>query len=119
MKISQQSWHYRFLDKLECNIPDDLCTYFWKVVFFMVCIVAAAVMAVVAAVSMLSPILALFLDYEFLEQIKYAGAFIDVLILVIVWLVYRDATKHNRQPSLVGEWISAKKRGICPLIEFV
>lgn len=31
MKINKNSWHYKLLDKLDLDIPNNLCGYFWKV----------------------------------------------------------------------------------------
>ena len=36
MKISKQSWHYRYITWLEFPAPNNLCTYFWVVVFIVV-----------------------------------------------------------------------------------
>lgn len=119
VRIDRDSWHYRLLDKAELTVPDNLCGYFWKVAFIVALLIGAALMAVLVAATLLSPILALFLDYPFLERMRYAGGMLDLIVLGFAWWVYRDHTKDLRKPSLVGQWVSAKKRHVCPLIEFV
>ena len=43
MKINVNSWHYRFVDWVHGDVPNSLCTYFWKlVVAFIVTPVGAA-----------------------------------------------------------------------------
>lgn len=93
MNISRRSWHYRWLVWLEAPIPYNLCSYFWTLVLsFML----GAVLVIP------SPI---------------------VLLVVLVTYLHKKYKKYRwsqeSQPSIVGEWLKAKKRKVCPLIEYI
>ena len=97
MIISSRAWHLRLVRWVDAGYyPHSLCTHFW------------AVMGVLAV----TPV---------------GGIAIAVLIVaaipVIVGVWLREHRPHKKreaatvkEPSLVIEWLKAKKRRVCPLI---
>ena len=96
MEISSRSWHYRLVKWLDKNYqPSNLCGYFWQVVLSL-----------------------------------FVGAmFIPALPLIVtglgIWTAYTYSYKkvfphhkpsESEEPSLIVEFIKAKKRRLCPLI---
>jgi hypothetical protein len=104
MKISKQSWHYRFLAlPPDFKPPGNLCPYFWLVVF---------------KASVVYPLAGAFLAI---------GAPIYFFTQVVpTWLVKKypwlsndyQSTKPPKPPGLVAAWIKSKKDHVCPTIEF-
>ena len=128
MKISRRSWHYRLLRKLYMDVPDNLCAYFWKTVFVLLLI--PAVIVSVCAVVFVALVPAIVFG-AYLLGFPYYGD--PVVISVIVGLVEvfilgcilreqiqtRTAFDPPRPPSLVREYLMAKKQKVCPMIEVV
>jgi hypothetical protein len=132
MKISKKSWHYRMLNHFPWKIRNwetySLCGYFWLTIWtFVFCLVVVPVCAValvgaVLTVGMviLSPILQFF--FEIPSPVVIFGGFVDGVLLVILWCWYRkhyvNSDMCSETASLVGQYISAKHRKVCPLLDF-
>lgn len=139
MEISKKSWHYR-LHMFYSNtrhVPKTLCGYFWKTVGFCAFILAKTsvlfaaafligsppVEAIFAALSLTAPSVVLIPLY-----IIAGVATIAIIISVffaIMYLLAKGVEKtqdfiHDRsikaKPTLIGEFIKAKKSKYCPLI---
>ena len=94
MKINKKAWHYRWLNRLGVY-PSTLCTYFWTVVF------------TVALTPIVVPVLAVILIV------------IGIPVLSVIYLRDKWQEKHRGQePSIFWQYLAAKKRKVCPLIEY-
>ena len=92
MQMRRGAWHYRYLTWLGAHPnTDNLCAYFWHVVFALAALALVPVAVVVAAPMV---------------GIGIAGG-----------LICRRFKK--RGPTLLGAWLRAKKAKICPRIEWV
>ncbi|ARB05891.1 hypothetical protein fHeYen901_118 [Yersinia phage fHe-Yen9-01] len=140
MKISKKSWHYR-LHMFYSNkyyIPKTLCGYFWKTVGYCAFVLFKISVALGAGAIMGFPILKAILtalsislsSVVFVPLSIISGLIAIVIILSIClggsFLVFKgyEASKDfvktktkDREPTLVGEFIKAKKSKYCPLIE--
>ena len=133
MKVSKNSWHYRMLSYFPWEIhgrlyPVSLCNYFWTVVWtFIFCLVvvpiwAVAVIGVVAFCIwiLLYPILQFWISQG--PEFAILGGVIDIILLLFIWCEYRKEYVYDDKcaqvASLTAQYISAKHRKICPLLEF-
>lgn len=134
MEINEKSWHFRLVKftsyQSARNIRDyggTLCEYFWLVVF-------AIFLNIVKATG------ALFLAWLFIyNPVSYIWAPDDSkLLLVFMWAFFfaasgivfasifiRDKLQSRtpinkvKQPSIVIEYLRAKKQKFCPVIKIV
>lgn len=116
--ISTRSWHYRMI-KFFCipwpgkwgtaseaearkGMPKSLCGYFWYVVLHIVYVV---------------PVLCVLLGTVFLLSFPARWLCFGVRAL---WRLRPEKTQavEKERPGLVWQYIRAKKRRVCPLIEF-
>ncbi len=133
MKISKKSWHYRMLSFFPWKVneywgPYSLCGYFWLVVwtfFFCLIVVPVGIAMVVGAAAFVGlfifyPILQIWLGTE--PFIAAVSAIIDTFLLVWLWCWYRKkyvgSEMCNETASLVGQYMHAKHRKVCPLLDF-
>ena len=97
--IRRTSWHYRLATFFaDGNVPTNLCSYFWAVVGCIFCACAAVPLAVFAA-----PVMGIGFGLSWLWNHRPRRKKVA------------EATPH--EPNLLVEWVKAKKRRICPLIE--
>jgi predicted neutral ceramidase superfamily lipid hydrolase len=109
---------------------DSLCVYFWQVVFRFCCclfVVAATVAPLVSVISYVtgtqdsSHILVQF--YSYIGVI--VGFFYGVALVTFIissYIIRREAHKKTtkpKQPSIIIEYIKAKKDKVCPMINFI
>ena len=134
IKISSRSWHYRLLkwaqhDSVE--MPKTLCGYFWTVVLILV----GPVLVVLGVLALIALYVGAILEswwWMIVGPLLVAvGLVVAVLVLVLAVLVGEILSNlyHGLRPNqeskghstarLIGEFIGAKKRRICPLIEVV
>lgn len=137
MKVNVKSWHYRTASQFDWQISNSLCTYFWQVVWAAIFFWLIAPVLVIVAVAMLffalplaagKLILPLFGYVEnpskWVEVLWCTGAgylFFFLLFMAISGFVYyreRKPKNVERPDSLLVSYIQAKKRKICPVIEF-
>jgi len=122
MKIDKNSWHYRwsnfFTNQNEYNT--NLCSYFWKLMFS-IFFPMACVFIILGAVIVLT--ILLFIEPGFINMVVSACCVTGCVFLpplAIHW--YRIWTNHTEYrisgEMVVVDFIKAKKRKICPLIEF-
>ena len=99
MEISSKAWHLRLVRLFEPGYqPSNLCGYFWRVVL--------SLLFLGLAIVTLPPLVAFF-------GIGMACAY-----------SYKKVFDHHKprelkKPSLIVEFIKAKKRRVCPLITVV
>jgi len=129
MKISRSSWHYRLIGKHWDYNPSNLCSYFWKTVFSIIAwalgFVFGSIVAVGAAVILAYPVWQFFFGVD-------PGA---VMFSTIAWLGVWFATQYHyreylyrtgklthdytvSEPGLTRQYLAAKKRKVCPLINY-
>ncbi len=133
MKLSRTSWHYRMISHFPWKIQStwytySLCQYFWLVVWtFVFCLIVVPIMAVgtlfaaaVVAAVVFYPILQFFI--ESWPPWAFLSAIVDTILLMRLWFWYRKKyvgrDKCSETASLVAEYVSAKHRKVCPLLDF-
>lgn len=131
--------------RLTCEYPVSLCQYFWSVVGGTCLWTVMGLIGLLCAWGLLTPFATFFVaitgdDYGigFLKMSAEVGS----IILPILWMVIpmmvgcgmwregdielcpkwmkiniRPRVKKDKQPSLIVEWVKAKKAKVCPLVE--
>ena len=135
MIVNKKSWHYRwnniFRDKYTTESKNTLCSYFWYTVFNT--LVPAGAMCLILVLFYLIGV-DICLEYGWSTWLSVPVGIILYLVvgtvagvlIGIAWgavkLVRRGveyAGDHKpEKASLVAEYLKAKKRKICPFIEF-
>jgi len=138
-KIKQTDWHFRLLNKFDCVNTywhgENLCKYFWKVVFFTL---VAPVIAFFVAGLLTMPFWwwLVFMELDLIAFPLMFGA-LDIGILSGIWYNYREHLRDvgklppkvykpqsklckdaKKEFSLFRDWCSARHRKVCPYLEF-
>lgn len=130
MKIRYSSWHYKYIAKRWKEHPRALCWYFWKIVISIVLWAVAGVLALIAGsfvlVTLAFPAWQWFFNYD--PDITIASFIFWLVIGVLAsgfyrtWLYETGRLKRKphvyKEPGLVSQYIEAKHRKICPLLEY-
>lgn len=127
MKVSRSSWHYRlwrFGRENSRSEPRDLCRYFWHLALVKVLLPLA-----VAALAM-AGIVGIFVTIwrHPIDAAIVVGGILGLLVFVIAvgYLAYRREVREEdrrasgappKKPSLTRQYLAARKRKLCPLIE--
>ncbi len=132
MQISIDSWHYKLIDILDFNHPDNLCAYFWKTVWTII-FVSFMIFGVILFVG--APLWN-WLTTDFPVPILVIGLILDVFLaglLIYGVVLYFELLqkvmrvlpkrkpkppKIKKPPGLFRQWLSAKHRKVCPLLKF-
>lgn len=138
MKVSTKSWLYRQANWFNWDISNSLCVYFWQVVWavlFRWLILPVFVVLITAFILGVLPV-AFGSGLQFLLQLQLGSTEIQkylwslglgyaVLILILsftsaywYWKECIRKDKPKKPENLVIAYIKAKKRKICPIIEF-
>lgn len=130
MKINTKSWHYRFLNSLDTNIPNSLCQYFWKVVFTITWITGSILllMALFATTGVrIFEGIGFTLDnmvlYWSLAAVVGTAIAISAIVLVVavvfgfVWAKENFKPPYKEEPLIIT-FVKNKKSKICPRLEF-
>jgi len=140
MNISRRSWHYRLYrvlynvgrgpkylspfakGRVDPDLPSSLCPYAWSI---LLALVGATVLAVVFVA--LAPV----------AGVLYAGYWLGSVLVVpaSVWVVHgivryvndpeakesrhRDRKPREPRPSLVANYLRARKQKVCPPVRLV
>ena len=146
MKVNKNSWHYKTITEETLGVggcsqyfvSHSLCTYFWQVI-------ASILLKGTLLLVILPAGLSLFVTLPLISLVGWlvTGSLVEgdlgLIILfaevlaVLIWLIvigvdilrnkfndYRYVKESvDKGPSLVGQYIKAKKDKICPIIEFV
>ena len=128
MQVSTHSWHYRLIDWLDFNHPNNLCAYCWKTVWSIFVAGAAFPVAVIGGVILVTmPIWHMFFDRYLVDAAAFV-AVIEILgLLILLYNLVSDRRKDEiyagerecPEPSLAYVWIKAQHDKVCPLIRFV
>lgn len=134
MKIKRTSWHYRLLDFFSMQVPGNLCTYFWKV--FFTGVLGALIFFVAIPCVIFTAVSPFVLGVLYFLVGSAPGSIIMIIgtaaIIVAavfgfifggVWSVewvkdHPVSFSKAGEPSVVVEYIKAKHRKICPILEF-
>lgn len=124
MKIKTNTWHYRWWRWTygDNYLPDqtNLCSYvqriFWITLghVFIYVLLVFAILLLVGFVGLLEY---QGWRYHTMGTAIGHGSVVVSIGLLALYAATTDAN-YDREPTLVGKWISAKKQGVCPLIEF-
>ncbi len=126
MRISENAWHLKVARLADGSYqPRDLCSYFWQVTFKLLAALAVVYSAIYWGYVLVD---AIFDNPWWAFMIVIVPAAFVVLGGVVFLLIaafeaipkpHSERAKKEKPPSLVGEYLKAKKRRICPLIEVV
>ena len=137
MKISKSSWHYRLLVTGSCSVPNNLCDYFWKVIFCIFATIFAVVMVGVLlpfslgmvintssfSISQIASISNIFLYGLFTTIMGYliiGIGFVLVIVFIETWKYFSNKlSKKEPKESLFISYLKAKKGKYCSRIEFI
>ena len=117
MKIKRSSWHYKInnFNGVERG-NDNLCHYFWRLVF------KVAVLLVV--MGYICWLFYLYLTSGFIIPIAIGVIFVVSCLALpplAIHFLRKILGKSPETPygNIVSAYVSAKKRKVCPLIEYV
>lgn len=126
MKINTSAWHYRFwtwtqkydyISYSYRHVDINLCAYCQRILLSGLSVLALVITAAFVVATILYTVL-----YKALYQHPVGTLIVIAGILAffgIGYLIYRfNSYISDRPPSLVRQWLSARKAGICPIIEF-
>lgn len=134
MKIDKTSWHYRWLYTSFRDDPPptrtNLCAYFWRCVAAAPCLLVV----VVGILAFVPPVLAFLLvativsiPVQYLRGFRPSGPWRRIVSRTDFTLPFeekfwtRDEVAEGgatHGPSLVAQWLRAKKERVCPIVEF-
>lgn len=125
MKISTESWHYKFLDAMLTDkpIPDSICPYVRAVVGNILMIVASVLTLIflLTVIGLASKLVFGFnlTDNSYLEALYFFLIGLGFATLAGFLFAGGFVLKNkHKQTGLVFEYIKAKKEKICPKIDF-
>jgi len=117
MVINTKSWHYRFLcwaspgDTMKYDAPKDLCSYGQRVIGLAVFWSVLSLAVLICALGILA------LCFRYPITMLCIGAVI-VPPLAIIKLGGWRKLRERPTMKLIGEWVAAKKAGVCPIITY-
>jgi len=129
MKISPKSWHYNLVQLFFTgNMPRTLCSYFWT---FLLCLFFGLLLATFALGLVAGAIYVLVAPWILIGEAKNREEYILIGIMffmgygfpVIGFIInYIESRPKNyrpsKGPSLLSQWLKAKKEKVCPIIEY-
>ncbi len=133
MKISTNSWHYRYIRKLGFSVPSNLCPYFWKLMFCL----AVPVAVLVALVFILAglTLIVIWISHHLAATLIVLAivAAIALGLLGLAWLFFSNASHRafsvigttramggiSEGAYLTGQYIVAVHHKLCPRLEFI
>lgn len=131
MKISTSSLHYRitnffwgfrFWDWKEPIMPRSLCLYFWTMVFSpLIPVISLAVVSLAGSLIYMIVVGIGIMGVWDLYHSEDVG-FIFIGFQLLIWAlsaagIYAEYRKH-KSPSILIQYIKAKKEKVCPIIEY-
>lgn len=125
MKISVESWHYRLLksDWLGHVVPNNLCLYFWAVIYKLVGSVVLGCLGFLFAAGLYLTLFSLFSFIIWPIIFSYSTWVLLGSVAVIGLVVWKANNMIKNAPegsavSVTTEYVKAKKSKICPNLEF-
>jgi len=115
MKVSRKSWHYKisnFGSYYEKSY-DSLCNYFWR-------LVSKVLLGIILTVFCSAILWSYFTSPIFIAITILILSLISCIVLPIIAIAYlRDKLPEIPYENIFIEYIKAKKRKLCPFIEYV
>lgn len=127
MIINKNSWHYKFWSWTYTNrwfdeyppTQTNLCSYVQRMLWTPLYLLILTVFFLAVALTLVGG--TVFLEYKAWSTHPYVslGIHIGLPLLIAICVGYAFLRNNNNATLLmVSEYISAKKKGMCPLIEF-
>lgn len=129
MKVSRNSWHYRLWKygrEPYGGEPRDLCRYFWHILLMKILVPIVVIGLVITGIV---AILVSVWNHPLDAAIVVGIALGLVVLLVAVGYFHqrredREEERRNsgaprKEPGLARQYLAARKRKLCPLIEVV
>lgn len=119
MKIKRSSWHYKISNfgKRSWDIgSDNLCLYFWRMVFK---VVVAVILF--CFVSLFCYTFWTEFDFRFIWLCFFYAGFVAFVSWLAIHLLRERLGKSPEIPggNIIVEYLKAKKEKVCPLIEYI
>ncbi len=133
MKINKKSWHYKAISKLGFTPSKSFCMYFWQIPLigmYLIVAIAIGVLAICATLNAVLAPIAFMFAWDGYFELAFEGDRVGAELLAgVVWFLYvlfgRAIYRHHhpvgfakKEPSIIVEYIKAKKQKICPILEF-
>ena len=120
MKVSRKSWHYKLasIKSSDYRPSDSLCVYFWQVIGGLLISMLGFGLVCGLSIFALSPLLMWVIDGFNEPGIAMTGVYIIFAVVYLMRKGYEKATESTFA-QVTGAWVSAKKKRICPRIDFV
>lgn len=123
MKLSTKSWHYRLYEfYYDSYAPNNLCTYFWKLVWAILVYATGGVFFLTSAGIVLYQMFIIpFLsvnDRTLCVTLWMLAIVITTTVLVSNYLKNRKRVYKEDKPTIVGEYWKAFKGKYCPSIQW-
>ena len=129
MKINRDSWHFRYIASKWDNYPKALCWYFWKVVLntigWVIWGIGMSLMGILVLVVMATPVLGW---WGVPMVVSLLSAVLWIALYIACQYHYRKYLHHvgkiirpikpYKEPSLAVQWLDAKHRKVCPLLQY-
>lgn len=130
MKVKNTSWHYRLwkLGRESYSEPHNLCKYFWHIALIKILLPLALVGMVLVGVGSLIWVI---WNNPLTSALVVLFTAIGIGFVVLAYLVWpraqnrwdqrsqRKAATPPKEPSVVRQYLKAKKSRVCPLITVV
>lgn len=134
MKVKTTSWHYRlwrFGREADWKEPRDLCRYFWHIFIVKVLLPAAAATLVLMGIGFLAYII---WSNPITTVVVLGFVVLGVVLLIGLGFLIKKMVDRNKRlkeerlhlppepepdPSVLFEYLKARKQKLCPLIEVV
>ncbi len=117
MKVKRTSWHYH-VSTLLCNYEknDNLCWYFWRLVFTILGLAGATAFIILAGYAYVTSL-------QFIStSILIVAMFLAIVLLPLAIYFLRETIGKSPEipcENILFEYLKAKKRKVCPLIEYI
>lgn len=158
MKLSKKSWHYRLNMWYTWSVPKNLCSYFWRTVWYLLILPITLILFIPrgilwlfskkrswdgfieeyllvlttnTALGLLFCMIIMFWHWAPSERDPWGVIFtlgcvgwVILTLAGIVWVVEilqersRSKGREEKKPSLLREYLRAKKNKYCPKIEW-
>jgi hypothetical protein len=122
MVVNKNSWHYKFWSWTYHNrydVPQEtnLCNYCQRIFWLGLMHLFLGSMVLFLVLALLYAIFVQGFYYHTGLSFIILGAIVAVIGGTLGYAWWADSREY-REPGLVGQWVSAKKQKICPLVEF-
>lgn len=132
MKLRKNSWHYKWIASKWDERPQALCWYFWKLVLTMIWWAMVGAFGAALASGALWFLTIPFWQWFFPDWSDTVASIFSLMIWVAIgsvilyhyreYLYYTDQLKQKirpyKEPGIVNQYLHAKHRKICPLLDY-